>query len=176
MAALPVCKSPRYPAPSVSAAEIPGLEGISGFCKHTSTLAPMALLPSASPSLQEAGGGHQLHQMAECEQRTVRNWDEITKSIRFIQGLSLGFLGESECLNPLWELIPCPVIIQASLKYALCWRSNQITAKNLEWEKCWVFFHQPECLVISVFNYLYCACHCGMSLYKQRDALNLLLF
>lgn len=37
-------------------------------------------------------------------------------------------------------------------------------------------FHQPKCLVISVFSYLYCVCHCGMSLYKQRDALNLLLF
>ena len=37
-------------------------------------------------------------------------------------------------------------------------------------------FQQTKCLVVSVFGYLYCACHCGMSLYKHGDALNLLLF
>lgn len=64
-------------------------------------------------------------------------------------------MGESECINPLWELIPCLVIIQASLKYALCWRSNQITLKNLEWEKCWGFFISlsvwlSQCLAIYI--------------------------
>lgn len=146
------------------------------FFASTPPLDPLHLCcPSAGPSLQEAGRSQWLYQMAGCKQRAVRNWNEITKSIWFIWDLSLGLLGESECFNPLWELIPCLVIVWTPWKCPLCWRSNQITLKNLEWEKCWGFFISL-CLVISEFSYLYCACHCGMPLYKQKDALNLLLF
>lgn len=143
------------PVPVVSVAEIPGSEALAGFCYCTCPNPHHLCSPKAAPSLQEAGRGCWLYQITECEQRTVRNWNEITKSIWFIWDLSLGLLGESECINPMWELIPCLVIIQASLRYALCWRSNQITLKNLEWEKCWGFFISlsvwlSQCLAIYI--------------------------
>lgn len=152
--------------PVVSVAEIPGSEGLAGFCYCTTFPLPThthLCSPKAGPSLQEAGRGCCLYEITGCEQRTVRNWNEITKSFWFIWDLSLGLLGESECINPLWELIPCLVIIQASLKYALCWRSNQITLKNLEWEKCWVFFTSlsvwlSQCLAIYIVP-VTVACH-----------------
>lgn len=176
VATLLICESPPYPRPCCFSSWDPWIKGTCWFLSLHPPQPRASLFPKAGPSRQEAGRVCRLYQITGCEQRAVRNWNEITKSIWFIWDLSLGLLGESECINPLWELIPCLVIIQASLKYALCWRSNQITLKNLEWEKCWGFFHQPKCLVTSVFSYLYCACHCGMLLYKQRDAPNLLLF
>lgn len=150
-----ICESPPYPCPCCLSSWDPWIRGTCWFLLLHLPQPTPSLLPKGSPSLQEAGRGCWLYQITECEQRTVRNWNEITKSIWFIWDLSLGLLGESECINPLWELIPCLVIIQASLRYALCWRSNQITLKNLEWEKCWGFFISlsvwlSQCLAIYI--------------------------
>lgn len=57
------------------------------------------------------------------------------------------------------------MIIQASLEHALCWRSNEITLKNLEWEKCWLFFfidlsvELSQCLAIHI-EPVTVACRC----------------
>lgn len=122
VATLLMCESPPYPSPCCFSSWDPWIRGACWFLLLHPPNPHSLCSPKAGPSLQEAGRGRRLYQIAECEQRTMRNWNEITKSIWFIWDLSLGLLGESECINPLWELIPCLVIIQASLKYALCWR------------------------------------------------------
>lgn len=120
VATLLMCESPPYPCPCCFSSWDPWIRGACWFLLLHPPNPHRLCSPKAGPSLQEAGRGCRLYQIAECEQRTMRNWNEITKSIWFIWDLSLGLLGESECINPLWELIPCLVIIQASLKYALC--------------------------------------------------------
>lgn len=156
---------PSLPYPCCFSSWDPWIRGACWFLLTHLPSDPYRLChPNAGPSLQEAGRSRRLYQIAGCEQRTVRNGNEISKSVWFIRDLSLGLLGESECVNPLWELIPCLVIIQAPLKYALCWRSNPITLKNLEWEKCWRFFISlsvwlSQCLAIYIVP-VTVACHC----------------